>query len=300
MEAKKAELTQDFFIKNLDVPAVAWPTVALLVACWMNHLTVAYLYHTGSVTAPLAVIVNFASSFAVFTVMHDAAHKSIFSKVSSARWANDLVGYLSSALFPAPFLAFKYIHLQHHKYTNDPDNDPDFWVAIGPTVLLPVRWFSIELKYYAKYLPMIFKGTRPTEEITSVLLQLVLMISAVIMAYKLGFGYTALFAWILPGRLAMGVLAYCFDYLPHRPHDVSRARSPAAATCVTSLYSDVTWLLTWPLLHQNYHAIHHFAPHIPFYHYSTVWKQLKDELVKKGVQINPIVGKALATGTKVD
>jgi beta-carotene hydroxylase len=299
MEAKRAELTTDYFIKNLYVPAVAWPTVALLSVCWVTHLTVAYLYHSGSITAPLAVIVNFASSFAVFTPMHDAAHKSIFS-ASSARWANDLVGYLSSALFPAPFLAFKYIHLQHHKHTNDPDNDPDFWVAAGPTVLLPLRWLSIELKYYAKYLPMIFMGTRPREEVTSVLLQLVLMISAVVIVYKHGFGNTAFFAWILPGRLAMGALAYCFDYLPHRPHKVSKAESPAEATCVTSLYGDVTWLLTWPLLHQNYHVIHHFAPHIPFYQYSTVWKQLKDELVKKGVQINPIVGKAVTVATKTD
>jgi fatty acid desaturase len=194
------------------------------------------------------------------------------------------------------------MHLQHHKHTNDPANDPDLWVACGPTALLPLRWLSIEIKYYSKYLPMIFKRTRPVDEIVCVLIQLTFMIVSVVMAYKYGFGDTVLVSWIIPGRLSLAALAYCFDYLPHRPHKIQRSENPAAATCVTSLYGNITWLLTWPLLHQNYHVIHHFAPHIPFYHYSTVWKEMKEELIKKGVVVNPMIGSAasIMTATKVD
>lgn len=301
-DMKRPELTQDYFIKNLEAPAVAWPTLVLLTACYATHIVVGYLYYTAVISCYTAVLVNFVSAFVVFTPMHDAAHKSILSEASRVRWANDLVGYLSSYLFPAPFPAFKHMHLQHHKHTNDPEHDPDFWVATGPPVLFPLRWMSIEIKYYSKYLPMIFKGTRPTYEIACVLIQLACMIVPVVLAYRHGFGETVMVVWIIPGRLSLAALAYCFDYLPHRPHKIQRSQNPAAATCVTSLYGNVTWLLTWPLLHQNYHAIHHFAPHIPFYHYSAVWTELKEELIKKGVAVNPIIGPStpIMMTTKVD
>lgn len=30
-------------------------------------------------------------------------------------------------VYIAPFPAFRYVHLQHHKHTNDPELDPDMW-----------------------------------------------------------------------------------------------------------------------------------------------------------------------------
>jgi fatty acid desaturase len=100
---------------------------------------------------------------------------------------------------------------------------------------------------------------------------------------------TAFWCWFVPGRLSLAFLAFSFDYLPHRPHSTTRAQNPIAATCVTSVctHSDA-WLLTLPLLYQNYHNIHHMFPYIPFYLYSKAWAALSPILLDMGTQVAPV------------
>ena len=108
------------------------------------------------------MVINTLATFYVFTPMHDGCHGSIATTSSGYRWLNDAIGFACSVMFPLPYHAFKYMHLQHHKHTNDPLNDPDHYVAQvppslyadtltfttdiqGPTYLLPVKWFTIEV-----------------------------------------------------------------------------------------------------------------------------------------------------------
>jgi beta-carotene hydroxylase len=107
-----------------------------------------------------------------------------------------------------------------------------------------------------------------------------------------------LFGWVLPGRLAVIALAYAFDYLPHRPERTLRSENEYTATNVTALFGECTQLLTWPLLHQNYHNIHHLAPYVPFYYYSTIWHATKEELIRNGTEIKPVFGYTSATKSK--
>ena len=59
------------------------------------------------------------------------------------RWLNELVGYVSSIPFEAPYLAFRHLHLQHHKYTNHPEKDPDAWSSgHGPLWVKPLFWVT--------------------------------------------------------------------------------------------------------------------------------------------------------------
>lgn len=70
---------------------------------------------------------------------------------------------------------------------------------------------------------------------------------------------------------------------------VSRMESEYLATSVTSLCSQTDYpLLTWILLYQNYHNIHHLVPYIPFYTYSRVWIRFEKELLARGTAIQPI------------
>jgi beta-carotene hydroxylase len=100
---------------------------------------------------------------------------------------------------------------------------------------------------------------------------------------------TAFWCWFVPGRLSLAFLAFSFDYLPHRPHSTTRAHNPIKATCVTSLCTrSDAWLLTLPLLHQNYHNVHHIFPYIPFYLYSKAWAALSPVLLDMGTQVQPV------------
>ncbi len=161
------------------------------------------------------------------------------------------------------------------------------WAGSGPAYLLPLKWFTIEFKYYAVYLPKLH--TRPAAEAVWAVGSLMALIAIIYNLFSHGYGREVFWGWLLPGRIAMALLACFFDYLPHRPHKIPKKVNPYEATCVTALFGDQTFYLTWPLLHQNYHNIHHLAPYIPFYLYSSVWHGLKSELLAKGTQIKPIL-----------
>ena len=148
-----------------SVPSIAYPTLILCLICIALHLFSTLFYIYGNCPKSFVILVNSLAAYVIFTPMHDACHGSIASVGSGHHYLNDAIGFLSSALFPAPYYAFKFAHLKHHKYTNDPVHDPDVWVAQGPWFLLPLKWASIELKYYALYIPIIF--TRPLKEVVN-------------------------------------------------------------------------------------------------------------------------------------
>jgi beta-carotene hydroxylase len=201
---------------------------------------------------------------------------------------NVIVGYACANSFPfAPFAAFKHCHLQHHSHTNDKEKDPDMWTALGPWFLLPLRWLTVDLSYYARYLPLL--STRPFSEACGAVAQLAWHAMWMWHLTVAGYGHVVLYAWLIPGRLALAWLAFTFDYLPHRPHSHTRAENPIAATAVTSLFGTAVWPLTWPLLQQNMHNIHHHWPFIPFYMYDTVWQRHKEDLLGMGTAIIPVL-----------
>lgn len=89
-----------------------------------------------------------------------------------------------------------------------------------------------------------------------------------------------LLTWVLPARLAIFLLAFSFDYLPHRPHRVTAAENRFLATRIVD-----SRVLEVVLLAQNYHLIHHLYPAVPFYRYRQVWTAEEHVLREKGAPI---------------
>lgn len=161
------------------------------------------------------------------------------------------------------------------------------------------RLCKVEFKYYSRYLPLVFSNNRPILEAASSVFLLAMSIVAVVIGCQSeSWRRAVLFGWVLPGRLSVIILAFAFDYLPHRPERTLRSENEYTATNVISLYGEYTQILTWPLLHQNYHNIHHLAPYVPFYFYSTIWHATKDELMMYGTKIKPVFGYASPAKSK--
>lgn len=245
--------------KLLTTPRIAWPTLATLgaaLALWALGLA---LVHTEHLVAGFAA--SAVGAYVAFTPMHDAAHRSI----SRIPLLNELAGRLAILPLFGPFLAVRYVHLEHHKHTNDPAADPDHWSGRGPRLLLPLRWLSQDLHYYAVYARA--HSTRPRREQLEIALTMLALVAIATALVALGHTTTLLLGWLLPARVAIGVLAFAFDYLPHRPHDVPARTDRFAAThvfegrikCVASLG-------------QSLHRVHHFYPGVPFYRYAAVWR----------------------------
>ena len=110
-------------------PAIAYPTLILALFNFILWVYVEYLCFNNKLSYIYAFPLLSLSVFVAFTPMHDACHGAIATNKSGHRWLNKFVGRLCAFQFTAPFTAFQWIHLQHHKYTNVPTIDPDMWAG---------------------------------------------------------------------------------------------------------------------------------------------------------------------------
>lgn len=251
-------------------PDIAWPTILVLIAAFVIFGVSTYAYLTGGLSLFWAIALNTIASYMSFTPAHDASH----SAVSTNRQLNDWVGRISTILqSPVPiFRTFRYIHMQHHKFTNDPAKDPDMHVACGPRWLLPFKWMTLDLGYLNFYLRRSVFMKRPKSERRELVLAF-LFGAAVFTAIALaGWLKYYLLLFFIPTRFTAIILALSFDFLPHYPHKAQVREQPFQST---SNRVGFEWLLTPLLLYQNYHLVHHIYPTVPFYRLLKIWKAKK-------------------------
>lgn len=253
----------------LQTRPVELPSLLLFAGVCALWTAALYAGATGHLPTAPAVLLASVAAYAAFTPMHEAAHRSL----ARSALLNGVVGRLSGLLLMAPFVAVRHFHLEHHKYTNEPSRDPDHWSGRGPWWLLPFRWATQDLYYYALFLRS-FRAQKRNERLETVA-TFVAMLALVSLAFGLGHGRLVLLYWVLPARLAIFFLAFAFDYLPHYPHRVTAAEDRYRATRAVD-----SALLNVLLFGQTYHLIHHLYPAVPFFRYRAVWKHQREELIQ--------------------
>ncbi|HQQ78111.1 MAG TPA: fatty acid desaturase, partial [Thermoanaerobaculia bacterium] len=222
---------------------------------------------SGRVPAAVAVAVNALCAYAQFTVAHDAAHGS----VSRLRALNDAAGTVAALALAAPFAAFRRIHLHHHAHVNDPAEDPDFWVVGKTWPETLARFATTWLHYYRVY----FLRLRALDAGLAVSVGTVFAFAAAgVLAFRAGRLADLVLYWFLPAQLAVTLLAFLFDYLPHRPHTL-RGRMVDTVS-VTDRWLDA------PFLGQNLHLLHHLFPSIPWYRYRPAWDEAEEGIRAEG------------------
>lgn len=247
-------------------PAVAWPTIILLVVSFVIFSLATIAHIEGALPLSWAILFNTIAAYMSFTPAHEASHGS----VSANRALNDWVGRLATVLqSPVPFFrAFRYIHMQHHRFTNDKTKDPDLYVGSGPGWLLPLKWTTLDINYLYRYLnPSVFMK-RPKSERREMLLALLFAALVLTVISANGWLNYYLLLFLIPGRITAIFLAITFDFLPHYPHQAQAKDQPFQCT---SNRVGMEWLLTPVLLFQNYHLVHHLYPTVPFYRYLKIW-----------------------------
>ncbi len=250
-------------------PRVAWPTIILLIAAFALFGLSTFAYLQGALPLGWAIFFNTIAAYISFTPAHDASHNA----VSTNRQLNEWVGRIATVLqSPVPFFrTFRYVHMQHHRFTNDETRDPDVYVGTGPRWLLPFKWVTLDFSYFHYYFKSGFMK-RPASERRELYFALVfgvLVFTAVIYAGWLDY-YLLLF--LVPTRITAIILALTFDFLPHYPHQAYAQDQPFQCT---STRVGMEWLLTPLLLFPNYHLVHHLYPTVPFYRYLKVWNARK-------------------------
>lgn len=259
------------FVRMVDI---AIPTIVMSVGVSAAWVIVQALLWTGSLSAWVGVPVAALLAYWSFTPMHDASHRA----VGTSQPLNTFIGWLSGVPLLAPFSAFRHVHLEHHRCTNEGTDDPDHWSGRGAWFLLPLRWMTQDFYYYAWYFRR--RGDRPRTEVLLSVSGIALYYGLVVLAVALGHGLEALLFVLIPSRLAIMWLAFSFDFIVHHPHDIPASADRYQATAAWD-HSE----LTVPLVSQNYHLLHHLYPGVPFYRYSRAWRMLRPHLVKRNAKI---------------
>jgi len=225
---------------------------------------------------PLAsVLVNAVCIYGCFTVLHDAVHGS----VAKSRWLNDLCGVLASLPFclsGAGFRSFKYVHLLHHKHTNDAEKDPDHWTGSSDSaVILPLLWSTLDFGYISyiwNHWDRVPAGILREVAVTVTLVTTML----VLVVHPYGLWAPFVWHWVVPLRLAIAFLGFAFDWLPHYPFDSTDRWQNTTFIRLPLLQP----LLSVVLFYQDFHTIHHLWPQVPFYRYGVAY-QLKEEKLRE-------------------
>lgn len=247
-------------------PRVAWPTVALCASFVTLFATEITLGAMHLVPSWAAISMGVVASYMSYTILHEAAHANIGTNKRLNEWVGR-IGLLGCSITPF-FANYRFVHLAHHRYVNDKKLDPDLFCGSGPAWTLPLRWALMDVAYIAAYFRLgAYRAGSKAEKreywlafgFTTVLLLTITVT---------GFWPQFLTFYFLPTRIAMVLLAFTFDYLPHYPHDVHINDNAFRAT---SNRVGMEWLLTPLLIGQNYHLSHHLYPSIPFYRYRRIW-----------------------------
>ncbi len=258
----------------IRAPSVAWPTLLLMGMILFAWTWIGWRAFFDGLSLWIAFVCNTTLAYMAFTPQHEAVHGSVSKKYAAL---NGVVGRLSGVPLLSPFHAFKRLHLTHHKHTNDPETDPDFWSGKGPWFILPLRWLTQDFYYWYISITSI-KETSKTRK-TEVIGTLVVFYGTAGWMALNGHLEAVIWAWIVPSRVASALLAFMFDYLPHRPHRIAAKTNPFKATRNIQAPG-----VTMIFLAQNYHLVHHVFPTAPFYRYARIWRRHQRWFTERGGQ----------------
>jgi len=265
---------------------VAWPTVFLALGIVSAFALVTALATMCVIPLWLGMIFNTLILYADQTPLHEACHGNIAGKDSKWLWMNHLVGYVCGTILLHEYKAFRYMHLAHHRDTNDPEIDPDHWVAVKNPFLVLFRCLTIVYWYHQYFWKHIafhahVPGMRPLT--IHIVAMYTIVYSIAFWLSVFGWWREVLALWLVPHILASALIIYFFAYLTHMPHQVhERYRDTNIFWVKGKILEPVA---NWLYMFQNFHLIHHLFPRVPFYLYPKAFRKLKPVLDQERAHI---------------
>lgn len=248
-------------------PYIAYPTVIVAVIAVFTFYLNIVLGIFGEISLLYGCLINCVAGYVLFSPIHDSLHRA----VSRNAKLNEFVAYFTvNGLTPyASVRLFRFMHMQHHRFTNEEDRDPDVFAGKGGWRVWSL-WFFWDVLYLVKYWGL--RDERPEDEVKLVLVGLAMGLPLVVGLFFL-FPVEMLVLWFIPNRITVWLICYVFMYLPHQPHTVEQKTAPYQATLIREGWG---WVLDPLCMYQNYHLVHHLYPTIPFYRYKKAWFAMED------------------------
>jgi len=221
--------------------------IALRVPCW-----------------PLLIVPQGVLIVFLFTLLHESIHDTAFE----TPWLNRAASFVSGFLILLPPVWFRYFHFAHHRYTHDPDNDPELTTPKPETVGRYLLYLS-GIPYWTGMARVIFTNAagknrdayvpeKGRPKIRSEARVFLILYALLLLASLAARSDILLWAWIVPALVGQPFLrAYLLAEHTRCPH-VANMLENTRTTFTTRLVRFFAW-------NMPYHAEHHAYPTVPFH-----------------------------------
>jgi beta-carotene hydroxylase len=265
-------------------PAIAWPTIALAFVVVIGFCAVGYFGASGALSLWLALPLNTLIAYAAYTPIHEACHRNVVDAKHPLAWLNNVVGTLAAAPLIGSFHLHQLTHLAHHAHTNNPERDPDHWMASRSLTSLVLRGLSIAWIHNAAGVRLARTRSDGRTRLLFAALQFATWLAAIAwLAWRFD-AFAAILSTLVPALLAGLLLAIVFDWLPHHPHASQERWQHTRVVTFSPLTQSAVDLA---LLGQSYHLVHHLYPRVPFYQYRAVFRTLRGYFRENNALIAP-------------
>ncbi len=260
--------------------AVEWPTLFLIVACYLAWgLAISLL---PSLWLPAAIALTTLAMTLFSSLQHEVLHGHPFRH----RLLNEALMFLPIGLC-FPYGRFRDTHLAHHRdeHLTDPYDDPEsnfqdpaVWARLPGPVRLILTFNNTLLGrmivgpvissviFYAGDLRAIAAGNRAIlRDWILHFVGLILLVQVLQAAPMPGWAY------LLSAYLALSVLKIR-TFLEHRAHDLARART---------VIIDGGHILPFLFLNNNLHVVHHARPGVPWYRLPALYRSQREEYLRR-------------------
>jgi fatty acid desaturase len=212
---------------------------------------------------PLLLLHGYVLAF-TFCAFHEAAHRTAFR----TRWLNTAVGTLAGLLTVWPYRNYRVYHWEHHRYTQDPDRDPELYFAKPaslPSYLLVLTGIPNAIRRIGDPLRLALgRADRPwmaplERRPLIVEARAYLAIYAAVAAGSVLAGSPmALVVWLAPWLVGQ---AFLRPYLLAE-HTACASTRDCLENTRTTLTLPLVRLFAWNM---PYHSEHHAFPAVPFH-----------------------------------
>jgi beta-carotene hydroxylase len=263
---------------------LAWPTILLVVFVLAAFAGNLWLFAIGWMPLWAAILIYAALTYMSYTPLHEAAHGNIHAGNEPRQWINDLCGYLVAPLITVPFSTHKVEHFTHHRYTNQPEKDPDYVVSGMHHGLVAFATCAVKFLWMQNtFLFREYWATASTRERVTYWAEVAVAVGwrvAFVLAVSRQSDVVLLFVGYMVGAF---FTAYWFAYRPHHPYQESARYRNTNSLLMPAWMKPLEWF--W--LGQNLHSIHHLFPRVPFYRYHALHRRIEPIMRAHGT---PIIG----------
>lgn len=211
----------------------------------------------------------------LFTLQHETTHKTPFPN----QRFNETVGHATGLILFQPFLWFRYFHLAHHRFTNDPERDPELESGKPDTPMQYLLHVS-GLGVWRANITQVFNnalGRTKTDYLPKSTLPRIqkearwMLLTYALASLSLPFTPILLWVWIIPMLLGQPFLRLYLLAEHGRCAPVANMFENTRTTFTNRIVRFLAW-------NMPYHTEHHVYPSVPFHNLPALHNLIKDEL----------------------